>query len=101
MLTSLKCIFLLFVLAGCQKSPRRQVKLWSQKIEPSIWLDPPIHNLRCCRFHAGKVRMTTWRKWGGIRIDATLLARLHPGQALAVAIPASLAGRRQNRQGSP
>jgi hypothetical protein len=87
MLTSLKCIFLLFVLAG--RSPKAPSETMVAKNRTIHWLDPPIHNLRCCRFHAGKVRMTTWRKWGGIRIDATRLARLHPRSGpLAVAIPA-------------
>jgi hypothetical protein len=42
MLASVRLRFVAIYFRRPPEVPRRQVKPWSQKIEPSTWLDPPI-----------------------------------------------------------
>jgi hypothetical protein len=42
MLASVRLRFVAICFRRRPEVPRRQVKPWSQKIEPSTWLDPPI-----------------------------------------------------------
>jgi hypothetical protein len=42
MLASLRFAFCCYLFSQAARSPRAQVKPWSQKTEPSTWPDPPI-----------------------------------------------------------